>query len=212
MSSIGDTIGSSSVTDHKLVPPQDETWGRCVYNYVSNGGKVRRCGLSEAAHAYVPDDLHPDAPPVQNGDQATASTVAPAISEEQIRIRESGGPVFAHTSETYVEKTREQILAQEGHKDDDGKTNWFAMPMDALNEMAEVMTFGAKKYEMFNYRKGMKYSRLWSAALRHLFKWWRGEQADPETGKSHLAHAMCCIGMLRDSEIINKGTDDRYKA
>jgi hypothetical protein len=102
-------------------------------------------------------------------------------------------------------------MRSEGHKDDFGKTSWFSAPWAAMNEMAEVMTFGARKYETFNYRKGMKASRLFSAAVRHLFSWWRGEQNDPESGKSHLAHAACCILMLRDIEIVGTVQDDRWK-
>lgn len=110
---------------------------------------------------------------------------------------------------TVVNSNREDILEKEGHKDDAGKTEYFAMPWLALDEMAEVMTFGAQKYDLFNFRKGMKYGRLWSAAFRHMVAWWRGEENDRETGKSHLAHALCCIGMLLEIQKLGRGEDNR---
>jgi hypothetical protein len=107
--------------------------------------------------------------------------------------------------------SREAVMREEGHKDDFGKTNFFAMPWLSVTEAADVMTFGAKKYAMFNFRKGMKYSRLWSAALRHMVAWWRGEENDPESGENHLAHAICCLTMLREVQILERGEDDRDK-
>lgn len=107
---------------------------------------------------------------------------------------------------------REDLMRSVGHKDDFEKTNYFALPWDALNEVAEVMTFGAQKYKVHNFRlPGMKSSRLFSASLRHMYAWVRGEEKDLESGKSHLAHAACCILMLRDKEIIGTDEDDRWK-
>ena len=33
---------------------------------------------------------------------------------------------------------------------------------------------------------------------RHIFAWWGGEDKDPETGFSHLAHAACCLLFLME--------------
>lgn len=106
---------------------------------------------------------------------------------------------------------RDVLIRQQGHKDDYEKVNYFCVPWEAVNEMAEVMTFGAKKYEQYNFRKGMKASRLFSAAIRHLYAWLRREEVDPESGKSHLAHAACCVLMLRDIEMLGKVEDDRWR-
>jgi hypothetical protein len=71
------------------------------------------------------------------------------------------------------------------------------------------MTFGAKKYDDRNYSKGMKWGRLFGAAMRHLWAFWLREEADKETGKSHLAHAICCCMMLRELTKTHKEFDDR---
>lgn len=47
-----------------------------------------------------------------------------------------------------------------------------------------------------NWEKGMSWGRCYAACLRHLWAWWRGEDNDPETGLSHLDHALCCLLFL----------------
>lgn len=59
-----------------------------------------------------------------------------------------------------------------------------------------------------NWRKGMRWSRLSDAALRHLLKWVSGSRVDDETGLSHLAHAMCCLMFLLNYEQTGLGEDD----
>ena len=60
-----------------------------------------------------------------------------------------------------------------------------------------------------NWEKGMKWGRVYGALMRHLWAWWRGEKADPETGMSHLWHAGCCIAFLITYEQRGIGEDDR---
>lgn len=84
----------------------------------------------------------------------------------------------------------------EGTKHDLGKLRLDLLPADALTEISRVLTFGAQKYDARNWEKGIHYGRVYGALLRHLFKFWRGEEYDDETGISHLAHAGCCILFL----------------
>lgn len=63
-----------------------------------------------------------------------------------------------------------------------------------------------------NWRKGFTWGRLSGAALRHLFAWIGGEDKDPESGLSHLAHAGCCVLFALTHELQGLGTDDRFKA
>lgn len=87
-------------------------------------------------------------------------------------------------------------------KHDGDKVRYDLLPAEPLHEVAEVFTHGAAKYDDYNYL-GLEKARLFGALLRHAFAWWRGEEVDEETGKSHLAHAVCCALMLRHQE-----TDD----
>lgn len=95
-------------------------------------------------------------------------------------------------------------------KNDGEKVRVELLPPLALEEIAKVLTFGAKKYEDHNWRKGFAWSRLIGAALRHLLAFMRGEDNDPETGLSHLAHLGCCVLFLLDHQILKLGLDDRY--
>lgn len=96
-------------------------------------------------------------------------------------------------------------------KHDDNKTRLELLSPIALTEIAKVMTFGAKKYADHNWRKGFKWSRLLGATLRHVLAFMGGEDKDPESGISHLAHAGCCIMFLLEHESVHKQLDDRYK-
>jgi hypothetical protein len=97
-----------------------------------------------------------------------------------------------------------------GIKHDADKTMMALLPFEALEEVGKVLTFGAKKYDEHNWRKGFKFSRVSSAAMRHLFAWMRGQDNDPETGLSHLAHAATCLLFLLTFVLTKTGTDDRY--
>ena len=82
---------------------------------------------------------------------------------------------------------------------------------EALEQTAAVLKFGAEKYATHNWRKGFQWSRPLAAAMRHLHAFNDGEDKDPESGLSHLAHAMCCIMFLLEFEKTHQELDDRYK-
>ena len=85
---------------------------------------------------------------------------------------------------------------REGVKYDDGKPSWALLPWRSVEEIVRVLDFGARKYAARNWEQGISYSRVFSALQRHLTAWWEGEDRDPETGLSHLAHAGCCLVFL----------------
>jgi len=97
-----------------------------------------------------------------------------------------------------------------GVKHDADKPRMDLLDAYAIEQLSHVLTFGAKKYDAHNWRKGIAKGRLIAAALRHLFAYLRGEDKDPETGLSHAAHAMCCcmflIGLEHRADL-----DDRWK-
>lgn len=95
-------------------------------------------------------------------------------------------------------------------KNDSEKVRMELLSVPALRAISEVLTFGAKKYASHNWRKGFEWSRLYGAALRHLTAHMDGEDTDPESGLSHLAHLGCCVLFLLEHEIDGLGTDDRY--
>lgn len=84
----------------------------------------------------------------------------------------------------------------------------------ALMEVSKVLAFGANKYAPRNWEKGIKFSRLYAAALRHGIAHLSGETHDPETNLPHLAHMACCLVFVL--AFINRGMasawDDRVEA
>lgn len=96
-----------------------------------------------------------------------------------------------------------------GRKNDAGKPPLHLIPPEFLYAVAEILDFGAKKYAPRNWEKGLDWSRCYRAAIGHLFDWFARKGPDPETGKSHLWHAACCVMFLVCYEIRQTGTDDR---
>jgi hypothetical protein len=103
-----------------------------------------------------------------------------------------------------------RLVEPQGKKYDTGKVQMELLSVPAMTAIAEVLTFGAKKYDAHNWRKGFKWSRLFGAMLRHTFAAMSGEDRDPESGLLHLAHAGCCIMFLLEHAICGLGQDDRY--
>ena len=100
----------------------------------------------------------------------------------------------------------------EGVKYDYGKLRYDLIAAHSLNELAKVYTMGAEKYEDNNWRKGLKWGRIFGATMRHLWAFWRGEDIDPESELPHLHHALCNLAFLsaeNDNPKKYKKFDDR---
>ena len=104
---------------------------------------------------------------------------------------------------------REEIPVPKFVKADEAKTRYDLLPPELLEETAKVLTFGAQKYSAHNWAQGASWSRYFSAMMRHMWAWWGGEDNDPETGFSHLAHAACCLSFLIAYQRRGLGEDDR---
>lgn len=102
-------------------------------------------------------------------------------------------------------------LGVQGTKHDSEKNRIELIPYEAIEQIGLALTFGAKKYDDNNWRQGFKYSRLTGALLRHTFAWAAGQDKDPESGLSHLAHAGACLSFLIAHEQLGYGEDDRVK-
>lgn len=99
----------------------------------------------------------------------------------------------------------------EGVKYDAGKVQMELLDPSFLEGTAAVLTFGAAKYDAYNWAKGMQWSRVFGALMRHMWKFWRGQELDEETGISHLYHASCCLMFLAHYQKYKVGEDNRWK-
>jgi len=99
-------------------------------------------------------------------------------------------------------------------KYDEGKADMSLIPPGAMEDISRVFMFGAEKYGRYNWRMdGSKteFSRTYASVQRHLNAYWAGEDEDPESGLSHLAHAMTqLIILMTHSSDGHSHMDDRY--
>jgi hypothetical protein len=85
------------------------------------------------------------------------------------------------------------------------------IPRQALEKEAQAFAYGAQKYGKYNFRKGIEYTKLLDSAMRHITAFSDGEDFDPESGESHLAHARANLGMLLFIMEMYPELDDRWK-
>jgi len=84
------------------------------------------------------------------------------------------------------------------------------VPWVSVIALARVMKLGANKYGEKNWRqKKPRASVYFEAALRHLLAYDDGQDTDPESGESHLAHVMANMAILLDAKSCNCLLDDR---
>jgi hypothetical protein len=89
-----------------------------------------------------------------------------------------------------------------GKKYDNEKLRWSLLPLEALQDVVNVLEFGAKKYAPDNWKYvDNAQARYWDAAMRHMIAYKIDNQTDSETGLSHLAHAICCLLFLSQFDI-----------
>ena len=86
------------------------------------------------------------------------------------------------------------IEKQVGIKYDTGKLRYDLIPVESVEEVVKVITYGAVKYKPNNWQHVENYKdRYYAACQRHLVEWKKGIKIDGESGLRHLAHAACCI-------------------
>jgi DNA-binding transcriptional MerR regulator len=91
----------------------------------------------------------------------------------------------------------------------EGKPEIHQVPRCLITETAKVLTYGERKYAKYNWRKGGDYSIPYDCLMRHMTAWWEGEENDPESGLSHLAHAAANIAFLLFYKEKGVGIDNR---
>ena len=96
-----------------------------------------------------------------------------------------------------------------GIRHDKDKPRVSLISPNALLGLAKVMTHGSTKYEDYNWRKGLDWTRLIDATQRHLLAFTSGIDIDAESGMPHIDHVAANIMMLQDHYHCGLGKDDR---
>ena len=81
----------------------------------------------------------------------------------------------------------------------------------ALEGCAQVLAFGADKYDRGNWRKGLKHTEIADSMIRHLSAYLAGEDVDPESGLPHVDHVLCNAIFLSETTRTHPKLDDRSK-
>ena len=84
-------------------------------------------------------------------------------------------------------------------------------PGAALIEGSKVLQWGAEKHGgTFNWReKPIPLMPYISKVMRHLIKVVDGEDLADDSGKCHIAHALCDLAIMIDARSVGKLVDDR---
>ncbi len=97
--------------------------------------------------------------------------------------------------------------ASKGTKD----ARYDLIPIPALEYLAKLYGFGAKKYAEHNWRHGYDWSKSYAAAQRHLTQFWAGEDYDPESGAPHVINVAFHMFALATYLTEHPELDDRFE-
>lgn len=92
-------------------------------------------------------------------------------------------------------------------KFDEDKVMMSLVDPDFITGVADILTFGAKKYAKNNWQKNTDIDRYKDSTLRHLYAYLGGELIDEDSGRPHLDHVATNIMFLRHFEH-GKGSDN----
>ena len=92
-------------------------------------------------------------------------------------------------------------------KNDEEKLRWDLLPLEAVEELVRVLTYGARKYKPNNWKKGNTFEdreRVFAAMMRHIASYRKGDTIDDESGLMALSHAFCNMMFLIYHELVLK--------
>ena len=138
----------------------------------------------------LPDDLGADNPPSLTAVETTNATEVP----EKESTKGQGKAKQAVTKSTA--KAKGKAKTDGGMRFNEGKPRLSLVPFEFLQAVATVLTFGAVKYDAWNWTKGLSYTETYDSLQRHLGAWLAREDTDEESGLHHLWHAGCNICFL----------------
>ena len=149
-----------------------------------------------AAHTnYIPPDWEEQQTKAEVDKLKSLKNPVPGLEDPGCELTRWGDKVTTHTTGA--------------KRANGGKIRWDLMPIAPMRDTAMIWTFGADKYGDRNWEQGFDWSGPYASMMRHLQAWFAGEDFDPESGMSHLAHAACNLQMLQQFEYTHKAGDNR---
>lgn len=87
-------------------------------------------------------------------------------------------------------------LGAKASRADPSKPLFSLVPPESTLAVANILTFGSRKYGPRNWEQGIPHSELVDATMRHLHAYLLGEDLDAESSLPHLWHALTNLSML----------------
>lgn len=112
---------------------------------------------------------------------------------------------YEHVVEKSMEGKVDELIQEEKDKQafrkyDQGKLRYDLMPAKTFEQIVDVLTYGANKYTTKDSDGANNWhkcpdpdTRYYAALMRHVESFRKGEYYDKESGRPHLAHALCCL-------------------
>ena len=146
---------------------------------------VDRIELTSISDKFSGDTYYPSLPPVTvvNSSGSVMDT-ATSIRYEYITYK---------VNKEMSDNQEEHV----GRKHDSNKPRYSLLPSGTVNQVVQVLEYGAVKYKIDNWQHvPSARTRYYDAAMRHIDDWWNGSEIDEESSLPHLAHAICCLLFL----------------
>ena len=151
---------------------------------------------AELHDVMAPPDIHAEA-------MACEQLVANAVEYEGPLTAYVTHPPCPHCAKLMADHGIVTVEVVEAFMKFDGdKLRYDLIPPSTTKALAEVLTFGARKYKPNNW-KNVSQEELYryrGAAMRHFEAYRAGEWLDPESGMPHLWHCMTNISFLIELE------------
>jgi hypothetical protein len=132
-----------------------------------------------------------------------------AASLGTLSIEDLGGRDGDGSHEVIPQGDEVRLTSSTGGQKGDKEARFDLIPARPLWELATLYGRGAQKYAERNWESGYEFHLSFSAAMRHAWSWWNGEDRDPETGVSHLVNAAWHLLNLVQLQITHPEHDDR---
>jgi uncharacterized HAD superfamily protein len=107
----------------------------------------------------------------------------------------------------WAKNTKEQ-----GQRFNSGKIRYDLLEPHAIEELAKIFSFGAKKYAPNNWLKGLPWMDVIASLKRHLAQFEKGEDRDQETQLLHMAHVAWNALAIVSYYKYRPEFDNRFKA
>lgn len=86
----------------------------------------------------------------------------------------------------------------------EGKPKWSLVHFKSLEPLVRVLMYGADKYALDNWKKGLPKKEILDSMQRHMAALIDGQDTDEESGLPHIGHIMCNAMFYSYFNVVNE--------